>query len=182
MTLSTYSKQAIQSLTTPIAREKWLDIAAITVGTTLTAGVVATATRFVKPTEDWQPTTNPFKPLSAFFFPALVEEVFWRGFFLPRRLLDSSNGRILLPACSLLAIHVMSHPIAGRTVWPRGKGTFDDTRFLLLATIVLGGATNSFIVSGGSAWAAALTHALPVALWRDFFGGEARLSGKIHQY
>ena len=48
----------------------------------------------------------------------------------------------------------------------------------MLATIVLGGATFSYLVSGGSAYAAALTHGLAVALWRDFFGGEALLMRK----
>ncbi len=69
----------------------------------------------------------------------------------------------------------MSHPVAGWTVWPRGKEVFCDPRFLLLATIVLGGSTISYLASGGSAWAAAITHGVPVALWRDCWGGEAKL-------
>jgi predicted Abi (CAAX) family protease len=53
------------------------------------------------------------------------------------------------------------------TISPRGKGIFDDPRFLLLTTFALGGATASYIVGGGSAWAAAVTHGIAVALWRE---------------
>jgi predicted Abi (CAAX) family protease len=52
---------------------------------------------------------------------------------------------------------------------------------LLLATFALGGAAASYIVGGGSAWAAAVTHGIAVALWRDLFGGEAKLSSKTER-
>ncbi|CAJ1966602.1 unnamed protein product [Cylindrotheca closterium] len=181
MILSNPAKRAILSVITPIPRDKWFEVAAITFGTTTIAGMVATATGFVNPADDWHPTNNPVKPLSAFFFPSLVEEVFRRGALLPHSILNVPTRSIIFSACTpVLAIQVISHPIAAKTLWPRGKGIFDDPRFLLLATIVLGAATMSFIVSGGSAWAAAVTHGLPVALWRDFFNGEARLAGKSH--
>jgi predicted Abi (CAAX) family protease len=119
------------------------------------------------------------KPLSAFLFPSLVEEFVWRGLLIPHpasttATLISGGGRTAV-IMSVLAVHVLSHPIAGWTVWPRGRDVFSDPRFLLLATIVLGGATASYLVSGGSVWAATVTHGFPVMLWRDFFGGEAQL-------
>jgi predicted Abi (CAAX) family protease len=68
------------------------------------------------------------------------------------------------------------HPIIGESgLWPRGRDTFRDARFLVLATIVLGGATLCYIYSGGSVYAATIAHAIPVTLWRDCFGGERKL-------
>ena len=116
------------------------------------------------------------KPFTAFVFPSLLEEILWRGIFLPHPSATtipyynyySWSGIVLI-------IHVLVHPLLGSTIWPRGKQVFYDPRFLLLATIVLGGATISYLVSGGSVWAAALTHGLAVALWSDFFNGESKL-------
>ena len=90
--------------------------------------------------------------------------------------MTSPNVHILLSTATLVLMgHVLMHPIVAYTIWPRGKEVFGDGRFLLLATIVLGGATASYLVSGGSVWAAMITHGLPVALWRDYFGGEEKL-------
>ena len=72
-------------------------------------------------------------------------------------------------------MHVLLHPLAGYTVWPRGLHVFADPRFLMLATIVLGGTTVAYLASGGSIWAAAITHGVAVAVWLDFFHGEAKL-------
>jgi predicted Abi (CAAX) family protease len=124
------------------------------------------------------------KPLSAFLFPSLVEELCWRGVLIPHpSMIPGGNVYSILPQAGVvLLVHVLSHPLAGMTVWPRGKDVFVDPRFLLLATIVLGGATASYLCSGGSVWCAAFTHGIPVALWRDFFGGEAKLLGLRSNY
>lgn len=164
----------------------WRDVAQITAATTVVAAVTAVATGFVDPIHDFDLSPvrkHWWKPISAILFPSLVEEVFWRGMCLPHPSATASMpllSSLLTPRVGLvLALHVLSHPIAGRTVWPRGgrgNDVFCDPRFLLVAAVVLGGSTVSYLASGGSAWAAALTHAVPVALWRDCFGGEARLS------
>eukprot|EP00565_Helicotheca_tamesis_P004647 CAMPEP_0185731382 /NCGR_PEP_ID=MMETSP1171-20130828/12757_1 /TAXON_ID=374046 /ORGANISM="Helicotheca tamensis, Strain CCMP826" /LENGTH=166 /DNA_ID=CAMNT_0028400641 /DNA_START=53 /DNA_END=553 /DNA_ORIENTATION=+ len=140
--------------------------------TTAAAGVVSTATGFVDPVRDFRSPSSILRMCSAFLFPSLAEETVWRAALLPH---PSTSPVSLYHAGIVLAAHVASHPIAGRTVWPRGRDVFDDPRFLVIATIVLGGATASYIMSGGSVWAAAFTHGVPVALWRDCFGGEDAL-------
>jgi len=178
------AQRALVSLTiVPSARE-WYDVAGITLATTSMAGLVAAGTGFVDPIGDFDPPTGSLahrilRPLSALVVPALVEETIWRGAFLSPVVVSSSSSSLSWHgwAGGVLILHVLFHPIAARTFWPRGQHVFDDARFLLLATIVLGGATLSFAASGGSAWAAAVTHGIPVALWRDFWGGEAKLLG-----
>lgn len=172
----------------------WVNVVAVTATTTVVGGIVAAGSGFINPVKDYDPPWNhprddgihrylhwSIKPLSAFFFPSLFEEVLWRGIMIyphpstviaPTHILSSP---LLSRAGLVLAVHVLFHPVAGYTVWPRGREVFCDPRFLVLAGIVLGGATASFLVSGGSAYAAALTHGMLVALWRDFFGGEAKL-------
>ena len=169
-------KRALLSLSTIPTAGGWYQVAGITLATTVGAGVVATSTGFVHPLHDFHPPSSLshyWKPCSAFLVPSLVQEIIWRGMFIPR------NNYMTLVSWMpwfILVLHVLSHPVAAQLVWPRGRSVFGDVRFLLLATIVLGGATTSYIVTGGSVWAATVTHGIPVALWRDFFKGEERLS------
>jgi predicted Abi (CAAX) family protease len=153
-------------------------VAEITCATTVACGLVSAATGFINPVQDFDPpaASKILKPASAFLFPSLVEELFWRGALLPPPALLVTNPTHYRSYLIVLCLHVASHPIAAATVWPRGQQVFGDGRFLLLATIVLGGATISYIVSGGSVWAAAITHGVPVAVWRDFFSGEKRFT------
>ena len=168
--------RAVSSLTTFPTVHGWYRVAGITLTTTASAGVVATATQFVRPLQEFQPPRRPgdyWKPCSALIVPSLLEEVFWRGTLLPQPPIPL---HMWWTPWFVLLVHVLSHPVAAHVWWPRGKQVFGDWRFLLLATIVLGGSTASFLITGGSAWAAAVTHAVPVALWRDFFKGEERLA------
>ena len=174
----------------------WLIIIAITVATAATAAAFASVSGFVNPKEDYHPpwqqrddqeNSGPrrfrchwsIKPLSAFIFPALAEEVFWRGILIGHPSDDDGTFSSLqfILAGVFLVLHVLVHPVAGYTCWPRGRKTFVDWRFMVGAIFVLGGATVSYLLSSGSAYAAALTHGLCVALWRDFFDGEAKLIG-----
>lgn len=188
--LSLLASRAWLSFTTiPNARNTW-NVVGITAATTLCAGVTAAGTGFVDPVQDFDPPSLPslstpstflpwIKPISAFVFPSLVEELFWRGMLLPHPsslpTIANASSPWIVQAGLVLMVHVATHPLAGWTVWPRGRKTFDDPRFLCLATILLAGATASYLVSGGSVWAAAFTHGIPLALWRDCFGGEAKL-------
>jgi predicted Abi (CAAX) family protease len=165
----------------PNAHATWC-VTGITAVTTLGAGMAATCTGFIDVVQDFNPPSmyslSWMKPMSAFVFPSLVEELFWRGMILPHPSYIASvrpSSSWVFQAGIVLLIHVATHPLAGWTVWPRGRNTFDDPRFLCLATIVLAGASASYFVSGGSVWAATFTHGLPLTLWRDFFGGEAKL-------
>jgi predicted Abi (CAAX) family protease len=180
--INTLAQRIFLSLQTLPTAHGWANVAGITFATTAAAGFSAAVSGFIDPVQDFDPpsfsTSFWIKPACAFFVPSLVEELFWRGALLPTPtpvLLAINPLLFYQHAAVVLALHVLSHPLAGATVWPRGQEVFGDARFLFLATVVLGGATASYIVSGGSIWAAAITHGLPVALWRDFFGGEAKL-------
>jgi predicted Abi (CAAX) family protease len=186
-TLSLIASRAWLSLTTIPNSHATLSVIGITAATTLGAGMAAAGSGFIDPIQDFDPPwmlsrsahSIWMKPLSAFVFPSLVEELFWRGMLLPHPsnyiVPGAPSSSWVVQAGIVLMIHVAIHPLAGWTVWPRGRKVFDDPRFLCIATIVLAGATASYFVSGGSVWATAFTHGLPVALWRDFFGGEAKL-------
>ena len=166
--INTVSTRLQLALTTWPTGRGWMHTIAITSGSTILAGMVATATGFVNPIEDVKRPTA-LKVLSAFIFPALLEELFWRAAALPH---PSIQPITAVHAVPVLMLHVLWHPVIGELeIWPRGRVTFSDPRFLALAVIVLGGATASYIVTGGSVYAAAFAHGVPVALWIDFFGG-----------
>jgi predicted Abi (CAAX) family protease len=183
---STAGSKALLSLKTVPNWNQSLYVIGITIGSTGLAGFIAAGTGFIDPIKDFDPPSRRknkcigwLKPISAYVFPALVEEIIWRGILSPHPSITTvSTGVMWGWAMGVCMVHVCVHPVAGYTVWPRGKFVFTDYRFLLLATIALGGTTASYIVSGGSVWCAALTHWIPVALWRDFFGGEAKLLKK----
>ena len=182
---STAGSKALLSLKTIPNWNQSLHVIGITIASTGLAGFIAAVTGFIDPIKDFDPPSRStknkciigwLKPISAYIFPALIEEIIWRGIFSPNPSITTvSTGVMWGWAMGVCMVHVCVHPVAGYTVWPRGKIVFNDYRFLLLATIALGGTTASYIVSGGSVWCAALTHWIPVALWRDFFGGEAKL-------
>ena len=181
--------------TMPVGVQGWSQVATITAVTTISAGIGAVTTRFIRPVDDFKPPSSIRKPLGAFIVPGLAEELLWRAALLPVPAAPTTLSDLFFRSASapigaapnlvlyqtaavVLILHVCSHPILSAPFSPRGgKQVFSDGRFLFLATIVLSGATLSYILSGGSVWAAALTHGLPVALWRDFFGGEAALRG-----
>ena len=177
--VSTLAHRIVASWTTFPSPAEWIVVGKITATSTALSAVVAWKTHFVSPA-DFSLPSSPIKPLSALIFPSLVEETFWRGTLIPVSTLHPiavpSSVTMMWPSIVVLVLHVVSHPIAAAWVWPRGKDVFGDPRFLLLATIVLAGATASFWATGGSVWAATVAHGVPVALWRDFWGGEARLS------
>jgi len=199
--LSAAKERALLSLATVPSLHDWINVAIVTAVTTIIAGFVTTFSGFIDPTNDYDPPWRrggdgsflhwSLKPLSAFIFPSLFEEVIWRGALIaphPSTLVAGGNtiaGTLSSPlmprAGMVLGIHVLLHPVAGYTIWPRGKTVFGDWRFLSSATILLGGTTFSYIMSGGSAYAAAFTHGVGVALWRDFFGGEAKLLGRENE-
>ena len=67
----------------------------------------------------------------SFFIPAVFEEAFWRAMLLPNPVVDGVLSlKTVLPQCLLFGgIHLLSHPVAGRTLWRRGHGVFDDKRY-----------------------------------------------------
>lgn len=199
-TAALLKQRAIVSLTTfPTYPIGYIKVIGITSATAMVSASVAATTGFIHPVNDYNPpwtsssspsssqsssdspSSSPcydcfLKPLSAFIFPSFIEELFWRGCLLPTPSSSTvSSKTMLVSSLIVLAVHVASHPLVASTIWPRGRKVFYDPRFLILATIVLGGSTLSYIISGGSVWAATFTHGVHVMLWRDFFNGELTL-------
>ena len=120
---------------------------------------------------------NPGKLVNAamatFVFPCFFEEAFWRATLCP----DPRIGwRLFWPSATIvLAAHVVSHPVAGCTIWPRGRHVFMDWRFLTCATIVLGSSTLGFYLSSGSLLGAIIPHWVAVFVWKEWYGGETLL-------
>eukprot|EP00523_Entomoneis_sp_CCMP467_P019998 CAMPEP_0168862498 /NCGR_PEP_ID=MMETSP0727-20121128/18471_1 /TAXON_ID=265536 /ORGANISM="Amphiprora sp., Strain CCMP467" /LENGTH=217 /DNA_ID=CAMNT_0008917549 /DNA_START=37 /DNA_END=690 /DNA_ORIENTATION=+ len=188
---SLYYQRIVTAATTLRPLCGWGTIGTITGVTTVTAEV---ATGFVDPVQDFSPpvTQGWWRPWSALIVPGLVEEVIWRAAWLPippviatvpdypttvsvalrqltsvlRLLLANGTGTTTAAATApspqlvtlyqtalvVWVIHVVSHPMVATLADPRRRAVLDDWRF------------------GG-----VVTHAVPVALWRDVWGGERRL-------
>eukprot|EP00928_Gymnodinium_smaydae_P087683 TRINITY_DN71915_c0_g1_i1.p1 TRINITY_DN71915_c0_g1~~TRINITY_DN71915_c0_g1_i1.p1 ORF type:complete len:268 (+),score=64.31 TRINITY_DN71915_c0_g1_i1:50-805(+) len=124
--------------------------------------------------------------------PALVEEALWRAALLPQPRLASDAALSTAPsACWLryvlgltffVAYHVPAAWLLTRLrVAPGAFRAFTDWRFLVLATGLGVACTVAYAASGGSLWAAAFVHWLPVNVWLLCFGGEALLRGEARQ-
>lgn len=108
-----------------------------------------------------------------FLFPALLEEVLFRGLLLPHpRLLRPWRRRAPWWVASLL-LYVGAHPLLAATVRHAARGVFDAPAFLLEATL-LGAAATLAWERSGSLWPAVLLHGAVVALWLSL-GGAAQL-------
>jgi len=111
--LAAAGNRALLSLTTFPNFGDSINVVIITIATTATAGLVAATSGFVDPIEDFDPPWRrrcddndngsccryfshwSIKPISAFFFPSLAEEFFWRGILIaphPSVIIASTEG------------------------------------------------------------------------------------------
>lgn len=101
-------------------------------------------------------------------------QVAFRAALLPHPALDGPVSPVtfaykaLLPWILFVAVHLIN-PIE------RLRRAFWDWRFLSMAAVLGIGCNATYYVTGGSLWAAAATHFLPVYVWLYFLGGAERI-------
>jgi predicted Abi (CAAX) family protease len=101
--------------------------------------------------------------LSAFLFPALTEELAFRGWLRP--------GQHVAAGLSLAAF-VAWHPLQALAGSPFAHPDFLDPAFLVLVAL-LGAACTASRLRSGSIWPAAIIHWGIIVLWQALFAGPA---------
>lgn len=130
---------------------------------------------------NWRVLLMGFRTLIS---PALLEEMWWRAFFLPHRSVDGDAAifdcweSMVLVLFAFVLAHVLSGYLLTRfSISPGAWNTFTSPFFLFLAAVVGIACTVAYVASGGSLWMATLMHALPIYAWLSLLGGEERLRG-----
>lgn len=157
--------------------EAWLQAAALLLLFTLVALPIGFYFRFLKfevLKVSWGTITGII--LSSFFMPAVTEELFFRVLLLPRTPEHVSVSLLWFWACISLVMFIVYHPLNALTFFPRGRKTFFEIPFLLLATLV-GIFCSLAYIQSGSLWTPVLIHWLAVVVWLLFLDGYRKLYG-----
>jgi predicted Abi (CAAX) family protease len=109
-----------------------------------------------------------------FFYPALVEEIVFRGLLLPRSGGSLPRGRLMVVAGAALFVYVASHPINAGLFRPQILGLFASPAYLALTTLLGLACTAAYLISR-SIWPAVAIHWLTVVIWIWLLGGRALL-------
>jgi predicted Abi (CAAX) family protease len=110
-----------------------------------------------------------------FLMPALVEEILFRLLLIPHPIETATSTDIWIWSIVSLFLFIIYHPLNALTLYPPGKPTFMDWRFLTLAGL-LGIVCTSIYSMSGSIWLSVLIHWVAVWCWLKLFGGEKSLS------
>jgi uncharacterized protein len=100
---------------------------------------------------------------TAFFIPALGEELLFRGLLIPAR---RSIGMAMLS----VLLFVLWHPLQTVTAGPSHSALFLQPWFLV-ATMILGVAFTAIRWVTSSLWPAIIGHWLVVVVWKTLLGG-----------
>ena len=111
--------------------------------------------------------------VTAFFTPALLEEIVFRIFLLPQPTRDLSQLSWIAIAINI-AIFVTYHPLNALTFFPQGQKTFFNYTFLSLAGL-LGFICIIAYWQSGSLWLPVILHWIVVITWLVILGGYDRL-------
>lgn len=112
--------------------------------------------------------------ITAWFAPAILEELFFRVILLPHPSEKSSLGFLLTWIIVSLVLFVVYHPLNGATLFVARQKTFSDPIFLILAASL--GVFCTFIyLNSGSLWTPAVFHWIVVVVWLLYFGGKSKL-------
>ncbi len=106
-----------------------------------------------------------------FLLPALVEEILFRVLLIPHPIETVTSTDTWLWSIISLFLFIMYHPLNALTLYPQGKPTFMDWRFLTLAGL-LGIVCTSIYSMTGSIWLSVMIHWVAVWCWLKLFGGE----------
>jgi predicted Abi (CAAX) family protease len=106
-----------------------------------------------------------------FFLPALFEEVLFRLLLIPHPIETAVFINIVKWSIISLGAFIVYHPLNALTLYPAGKPTFWDWRFLTLAGL-LGAVCSIAYYNTGSIWPPVLIHWIVVVSWIKLFGGK----------
>lgn len=111
----------------------------------------------------------------SFLTPAITEELFFRVLLLPPIL---ENGAVSIGLCCWggisLVLFIVYHPLNAISFFPRGRNTFFNLVFLVLAAL-LGIVCSLSYIQSHSLWTAVTIHWLAVVIWLLFLGGYRKL-------
>lgn len=102
-------------------------------------------------------------------FPSLLEEVFFRGVLLPRRLADAQPFERFAAVTVSTAIFTVWHPINHWLLSFTDTSLFVEPAFLVIV-VALGYACAYAYLRTGSLWAPIFIHWATVVMWNLFFG------------
>ncbi len=113
---------------------------------------------------------SPFVPFIVFIFPALLEELFFRGILIPRDIKNLGLRKSALVVIASTLAFVLWHPL-NAYAWNHNAITlFTDPRFLLLVA-ALGLTCGYSYIESRSIWVPVIIHWLTVTVWVLFLGG-----------
>jgi predicted Abi (CAAX) family protease len=109
-----------------------------------------------------------------FFLPALLEEILFRLLLIPHPIETAIFIDMVKWSLIALGAFIVYHPLNALTLYPAGKPTFWDWRFLTLAGLL--GAMCSIAYSNtGSIWPSVFIHWIVVVAWIKLLGGKRLL-------
>jgi predicted Abi (CAAX) family protease len=114
-------------------------------------------------------------------FPSLVEEIVFRVLLLPHPIEHPAPKTIIVWSIVSLILFVIAHPLNAWLVMKSRRSTFWDPWFLVLATLLGGICTLSYIQSG-SLWLPVMLHWVIVLMWLLCLGGDRRMSSHPSLY
>lgn len=109
-------------------------------------------------------------PVSLFFIPALLEEMFFRGLLLPHRERKISAVPLCFYSLFSIAAFIAWHPLNAMTINPLAYPLFTNPVFLCLAALMAIACTITYLKTG-SLWVPVAIHWLTVLPWVFFLGG-----------
>ncbi len=109
-------------------------------------------------------------PLTLFIFPSLLEELFFRGLFIPYDLDKKSNVQKVFWISISTFLFVLWHPINALTINKGAQSLFLNPHFLLIVTLL--GITCSYTyMRSKSLWVPILIHWITIVVWVFVLGG-----------
>ncbi len=112
--------------------------------------------------------------LTALLTPAITEELFFRVLLLPRNAENIPVAQLWLWGCTSLVLFIAYHPLNAISFFSRGRKTFFNLVFLVLAAL-LGIVCSLAYIQSGSLWTPVALHWLAVVVWLLLLGGYGRL-------
>lgn len=120
------------------------------------------------------PTAFAILVMTTLLSPALLEEIIFRVFPLPRHASRATRPRLILVSAVSLAAFVAAHPLSAWLVRPKAWALFTSPPFLAMAAL-LGAACTAVYMISKSLWPPVLLHWTAVLIWITLLGGHALL-------